>query len=61
MIQGSRGSYFVVNMAEATQMTSYAEPFLQWLDAEIDFLPIMTTQDLRNASPNIQSAVQHWA
>lgn len=59
-IDGSRGGYVVVNMDDASQMPAIAEPFFLWLNAEIDFLPVMTPEDLGKAGPAISEAVKKW-
>jgi hypothetical protein len=43
---------------DAAQMPAVAEPFFTWLGAEIDFLPVMTIDDLAKAGPAIESAVR---
>jgi hypothetical protein len=47
-------------MDEASQMPAIAEPFFIWLKAEIDFIPVMTLEDLGKAGPSIQAAVKKW-
>jgi hypothetical protein len=59
-IKGSRGFYAVVNMTDASQMPAIAEPFFVWLQAEIDFLPVMTIEDLGKATSAIESAFKKW-
>jgi hypothetical protein len=59
-ICGNRGGYIVVNLDDASQMPAIAEPFFLWLNAEIDFVPVMTPQDLGKAEPAIAAAVKKW-
>ena len=59
-IDGQRGGYIIVNMDNAAQMPAFAEPFFLWMDAEIDFLPVMTPDDLAKAAPAIEKAVKKW-
>jgi hypothetical protein len=59
-ICGNRGVYVVVNMTDASQMTAMAEPFFLWLDADIDFLPVMTPEDLEKGGPFIEAATKKW-
>ena len=61
LIDGSRGGYVIVNVDDASQIPKLAEPFLLWMNAEIDFIPVMTPQDLGKAGPYIESAVRNWA
>jgi hypothetical protein len=59
-ICGSRGAYVVVNMSDASQMPALAEPFFSFLNAEIDFIPVMTPEDLGKAGASMQAAVKKW-
>jgi hypothetical protein len=59
-ICGSRGCYAVVNLDDASQMPAVSEPFFFWLKAEIDFIPVMTIEDLGKAGPFIGAAVKKW-
>jgi len=59
-IDGGRGGYIVVNMNDASQMPALAEPFFLWLGADIDFIPVMTPEDLAKAEPAIGEAVKKW-
>src|SRR5512133_99008 len=59
-IDGNRGGYIIVNMDNASQMAAFAEPFFHWMDAEIEFLPVMTPEDLAKAAPAIEKAVRKW-
>ena len=59
-ICGSRGAYVIVNMDDASQIPAIAEPFFIWLKADIDFLPVMTPEDLGKAGPAIEAAFKKW-
>ncbi len=59
-ICGNRGAYVVVNMNDASQMPKIAEPFYLWLNAEIEFFPVMSPEDLGKAGPDIAAAVKKW-
>jgi hypothetical protein len=41
-------------------MPKIAEPFFLWLNADIDFLPVMRPEDLVKAGPSIIAAVKKW-
>ena len=58
---GNRGGYVIVNMDNASQLPAVAEPFFFALHAEIDFLPVMTLEDLGKAGAGMESAVKKWA
>jgi hypothetical protein len=59
-ICGDRGGYVVVNVDSASEMPAKAEPFFLWLQAEVDFFPVMTPEDLAKAGPAIEAAVKKW-
>ena len=59
-ICGHRGAYIIVNMSEASEMPAISEPFFHWLDAEIEYLPVMKPEDLAKAGPAIGAAIQKW-
>lgn len=59
-IDGCRGAFLVVNLDNASQMPAVSEPFFLWLNAEIDFYPVMSPEDLEKAGPSIEKAVKKW-
>ncbi len=59
-IDGQRGAYIIVNMDDASQMPSLAEPFFLWLNADIECLPVMLPEDLGRAGPAIGAIVHKW-
>lgn len=59
-INGNRGGYIIVNMNDASEMPAIAEPFFLWLNAEIDFLPVMRPEDLAKAGTAMNAAVKKW-
>jgi hypothetical protein len=59
-IKGQRGAYIVINMNNASEMPAIAEPFFLWLNADIDFFPVMRTEDLAKAGPSMIAAVTKW-
>jgi hypothetical protein len=59
-IEGQRGAYIVVNMNDASDIPAIAEPFFLWLDADIDWVPVMLPSDLAKAGPAIGAAVKKW-
>src|SRR5664280_3170207 len=46
---GHRGGYIIVNIDNASQIPAMAEPVFIWLKAEIEFIPVMTPEDLGKA------------
>jgi hypothetical protein len=57
---GNRGGYIVVNMDDASQLPAIAEPFFFALHADIDWLPVMTPEDLGKGLPAVEAAVKKW-
>ncbi len=47
--RGTRTAYFVVDMQDQSQMPLYGEPFFQELHASVEFMPVMTADDLKSA------------
>jgi hypothetical protein len=60
-IDGHRGGYFVLDLKDASEIPAIAEPFFLWLNAEIEFLPVMKPEDLAKAAPAIAAAVKKWS
>lgn len=44
--EGKRGGYLIVNMENSSEIPRLAEPWFLVFDAEIDFMPCMTPEDL---------------
>ena len=59
-ICGQRGAYIVLNINDPSEIPAISEPFFLWLNADIDFLPVMIPEDLAKAGPGIAAAVQKW-
>ncbi|MGC1390128.1 MAG: hypothetical protein WA816_03750 [Bacteroidales bacterium] len=57
---GDRGGYIIVNIENASQIPAIAEPVFFWLKAEVDFIPVMTPEDLGKAGPAIEAAAKKW-
>jgi hypothetical protein len=52
--------YIIVNIDNASQIPAMAEPVFIWLKAEIEFIPVMTPEDLGKAGPAIEAANKKW-
>lgn len=59
-INGQRGGYAVIQMTDASQIPAVAEPFFLWLKADLEFLPVMTPEDLMKAGSAIANATKKW-
>ena len=55
---GKRGGFFVVEMADVSEMPRFAEPWFLQFDATVDFLPAMTVGDLQRAG--IEALGKKW-
>lgn len=44
--EGKRGGYLIVNMENTSEIPRLAEPWFLVFDAELDFAPCMTPEDL---------------
>jgi hypothetical protein len=60
VIDGQRGGFAVVDMADASMMPLIAEPLFLWANADIEWLPVMLPGDLGKADPDIRTAVKKW-
>ena len=59
-IDGCRGCYVIVSVNDSSQMVQIAEPFFLWLNASVEYIPVMTPADLNNASKYFETAIQKW-
>jgi len=60
IVDGQRGAYIIVNMNDASEMPGIGEPFFAWLDADVEFLPVMKPEDLGKEGPAIGAVMQKW-
>jgi hypothetical protein len=59
-VDGHRGGYIIVDMKDASQIPSIAEPFFLWFNATVEIQPVMLPEDLQKAGPSIEAAVKKW-
>ena len=59
-ICGQRGAYIILNLNDPSEIPAISEPFYLWLNADIDFLPVMKPEDLAKAGSAIGAAVLKW-
>jgi len=55
---GMRTALLIVNMQDASEIPSLAEPWFLALNAEIEVKPVMVPADLQKAGPDIAEAVK---
>jgi hypothetical protein len=46
---GKRGGFLIVDLKDTSEIPRYAEPWFLNFDAQVEFLPTMTAQDLARA------------
>jgi hypothetical protein len=59
-IDGQRGAFVVVNLDSTSEMIKVAEPFFLWLNADVEYFPVMTPEDLQKGEPYMINAVQNY-
>jgi len=57
---GVRTGYIFFDMNDSSQLPAVAEPWFLALNASLTVRPAMTPQDLGNAAPAIQRAVENF-
>ena len=55
---GKRGAYLIIDMKETSEMARLAEPWFLLFDANVEFLPTMTPEDLRKAG--LETLAKKW-
>lgn len=60
VINGQRGAYIIINLNDPSEMPAVAEPFWYWLNADIEFYPVLSLEDLAKAGDSIGGIVQKW-
>jgi hypothetical protein len=48
-LEGKRAAVMVIDLKDASEIPRYAEPFFLNFDAEVEFHPVMSPQDLGRA------------
>jgi hypothetical protein len=56
---GCRGGHLIVDLKDTSQIPAYAEPWFLYFDAEVNFTPYMTAEDLANAG--LEEIGKKWA
>jgi len=57
---GQRTGYIFFDMRDSSQLPAVAEPWFLALNASLTVRPAMTPEDLGNATPAIQRAVENF-
>lgn len=58
--RGQRCGYLFIEMADASQIPAFAEPWFLAFNAQLEFHPVMTLEDLAKASPGIERAAEKF-
>jgi len=46
---GQRGAVMIVNLVDASQIPAFAEPWFLTFNADVEFQPVMSPEDLKRA------------
>ena len=58
--KGMRTGYIFLEMADASQIPEFAEPWFLAFNAAIEFHPVMAPEDLAKAAPAIKKAAKKY-
>jgi hypothetical protein len=58
--RGHRCGYLFIELADASQIPAFAEPWFLAFNAQIELHPAMTPEDLAKAAPGIERAVEQF-
>lgn len=58
--RGKRTAFIVISMQDPSQIPAVAEPWFLAFNAEVEFHPAMTPDDLMKAAPAIEQAVKKY-
>jgi hypothetical protein len=58
--RGQRCGYLFIEMADASLIPAFAEPWFMAFNAQIELHPVMTPEDLAKAAPAIERAVERF-
>jgi hypothetical protein len=56
---GERSALIIIDMADASEMVKYAEPWFLAFGGSVNFEPVMTPEDLEKAGPYFQAALKY--
>jgi len=59
-VDGKRTGYIFLDLKDASQIPSIAEPWFLAFNASIEVLPVMILDDLAKAAPGIEKAVKKF-
>jgi hypothetical protein len=59
-VGGQRGGYLVVNINDPSMIGSIAEKFWHFLEADVEFTPVMIPEDLVKIMPEIRATHTKW-
>ncbi|MGH2447124.1 MAG: hypothetical protein ACRDFS_00745 [Chloroflexota bacterium] len=59
-VDGRRGGYVIFDLRDVRKIPSISEPLFLALGANVEFTPCFTAQELEQAGPDIQKAVQTY-
>lgn len=57
---GARTAFIFLNVADSSQIPAIAEPWFLSFNARVELHPAMNLEDLKNATPGIESAARKY-
>lgn len=57
---GQRTGYLIVNMTKESEIIKYAEPFFLALDAQVEYVPVMTPADIEAGGAYFEDAIKKY-
>jgi hypothetical protein len=58
---GERAGFFIVDMADSSNIAEIAEKFFFGLNARIEMVPVMAADDLKNALGSVPATIGRYA
>ena len=59
-VDGCRGGFVVFNLEDVSQIPAITEPLFLSVSAKIELTPCFTPQELEQAGPSVQQAIQTY-
>ena len=59
-VDGDRGGFFIINMADSSQIADTAERLFFGVNAKIELIPVMTADDLRKGLLGVQQTIRRY-
>jgi len=60
IIDGHRGGFVVVNIDNPSDIMKISGPFLFWLNAEVQYYPVMKIDEMRKGEQRVLDIIDKW-